>query len=97
MRVCGTYSATVLVILRPNVVQSKMTPSLRVPEGWWTTTSVALEYQVGQAAAAVSLAQMVSAGASMMMMLCANRSARPDGRRIADDAREAPAFQWRRH
>jgi hypothetical protein len=55
IRVCGTYSATVLAILRPNVVQSKVTPSPSVPDGSLTTTSLALEYQVGQAAAAFPL------------------------------------------
>lgn len=43
-------------------------------------TSLALEYQVGQAAA-MSLAQMFSAGASITMALCANRSAWPGSRR----------------
>jgi len=62
IRVCGTYSATVLAILRPNVLQLKVTPSLSVPDGSLTTTSLALEYQVGQAVAAMSLAQMVRAG-----------------------------------
>jgi hypothetical protein len=54
--VSGTYSAIVLAILRPNVVQSKVTPSLSVPDGWLTMTALALEYQVGQAAASMSLA-----------------------------------------
>ena len=56
----GTYAAIVLAILRPNVVQSKVTPSLSVPDESLTTRSLALEYQVGQAAASMSLAQMFS-------------------------------------
>jgi hypothetical protein len=52
------YSAIALLILRPNVVQSKVTPSLSLPDGSLTTTSRALEYQVGHAVATVSLAQM---------------------------------------
>jgi hypothetical protein len=49
--------------------------ALSWPEGSLTTTSVAFEYQPGQASAAVSVAQIFSTGALMTIALCANRSA----------------------
>jgi hypothetical protein len=106
IRVCRTHSAIALVILRPKVVQSKVALSPSVPDGSLTTTSPALEYQVGQAAASMSLAQMVLAGTSMPVIppgydtspgcLCLGKAARPatacGGELDAGD----PPFAWRR-
>src|SRR3984885_14462995 len=85
----GMNSATSLAISRPNVFQSKVTWALSWPEGLLTTTSVAFEYQGGQASAAVSVAQIFSTGALMTIALCANRSAwagsKPSGQRISTE------------
>src|ERR1700733_13589739 len=62
-------------MLAPKVTQSKVTPGPSIPLGALTTTSLALEYQEGQADARTKWFQMTSADALTTMSLWANRSA----------------------
>src|ERR1700722_4046353 len=63
-------------MLAPKVTQSKVMPGPSIPPGALTTTSLALEYQEGQADARTKWFQMMSADTLTTMSLCANRSAR---------------------
>src|SRR5689334_16408428 len=77
MRAVGSNSWTVLWMCAPNVIQSKVTPAPRSPLGALTVTSLALEYQSGQAVGRRRCSQIFPAGAAILMV-AGTGGCRPD-------------------
>src|SRR5271170_4058978 len=75
MRAVGSNAWTVLWMCAPKVIQSNVTPAPRSPLGALTVTSLALEYQSGQAVAWMRCSQIFPGGAAITMSLWAKRSA----------------------
>src|SRR3984957_4077886 len=75
MRAVGSNSWTVLWMCAPKVIQSNVTPAPRSPLAALTVTSLALEYQSGQAVALMRCSQIFPGGAAITMSLWAKRSA----------------------
>src|ERR1700733_2162028 len=75
MRAVGSNSWMVLWMCAPKVIQSNVTPAPRSPLAALTVTSLALEYQSGQAVAWMRRSQIFPGGAAITMSLWAKRSA----------------------
>src|SRR3954452_15078092 len=75
-RLLMTNSCTRLLTFSPNVCQSNLAPSVRIPTLELTTlTSLEFGYQSGHFVAFTRLDQTTEHGANTSISLCANRSA----------------------